>query len=785
MVECIHPPCASLRTDLKPPVVGVGAEGVPTAGGDYSLVCTLETEEGVGSEDISIIWTTPSGEMKMAEDVSNSGTIGKLNFSPLNTSDRGDYICTGRVLVDSVMVNVSANSVWILMSLVIPAPRVSVGTNAGDEGPYYRGTQLDIICSISVDASVNTLFYVNITWTRDSKSVMSDPNITISRANTSRLEFTSTLAISPLDTSDSAFYTCTASVFPTDGEGVLASNGATASVNVSVEEPLAPNVTRAKIVSKAGKPFSTECNFTAPLNLVTPPSVEWLNSSGDLVSSNKTLSFPLLKTSDGGAYTCRVNFSIPSLGISESGNGTTRLIVQIPAPTITALNDYTPYNGTKFNMTCTVEVECGCGYSHHYSQPLRGEDNGTYTCRGRVQPTRGDKYIMEVSANETTDVIVQGLPKPTVRITLSSSAGSGTQECLGVDFGGQQANNISCLAGVTNSLLNPHTVTLMGDGGRINTSKSGQNITKDLQLSSGPRTFTCSVCINIAEARISNYCSSEDVNVSGNVPGEIRPNFIVNTPDAVTISWVDSAEIFSILRYIVLVERYIEAGPGRERTEKVEGYPQELPGTLQHHTVKSLEKETPYVYTLVAGNTEGCGPQSRSIFFTEEGVPKVPPHNVKVERINGTAMMVSFGRLSLVEARRVSIYYFVSYSPSGGTRKRQGGGREGPVEGNTTVVTGLNPSTGYDVSVFTATDEQGNRQLTSSEEMTAPRLQTSEPSGSGNAGAIIGGIVVALLVAIIVVAVILVVLWIKRFLNYPLTTSLLHQFVCCYRCYWL
>ena len=53
-------------------------------------------------------------------------------------------------------------------------------------------------------------------------------------------------------------------------------------------------------------------------------------------------------------------------------------------------------------------------------------------------------------------------------------------------------------------------------------------------------------------------------------------------------------------------------------------------------------------------------------------------------------------------------------------------------------------------------------------------------AGNGNAGAIIGGIVVALLVAIIVVAVILVVLWIKRFLNYPLTTSLLHQSVCCY-----
>ena len=91
-------------------MVEVRAEGVPTAGGDYSLVCTLDTEEGVRSEDISIIWTTPSGETKKAENVSDNGTTGELNFSPLNTSDRGDYICTGRIIVDSVMVNVSANS---------------------------------------------------------------------------------------------------------------------------------------------------------------------------------------------------------------------------------------------------------------------------------------------------------------------------------------------------------------------------------------------------------------------------------------------------------------------------------------------------------------------------------------------------------------------------------------------------------------------------------------------------------------------------------------------------
>ena len=61
--------------------------------------------------------------------------------------------------------------------------------------------------------------------------------------------------------------------------------------------------------------------------------------------------------------------------------------------------------GTISNMTKTKKLR-----QNHtlIFRPLRGEDNGTYTCRTRVQPTHGDKYIMEVSANETTDVIVQG-----------------------------------------------------------------------------------------------------------------------------------------------------------------------------------------------------------------------------------------------------------------------------------------------------------------------------------------------------------------------------------------
>ena len=79
------------------------------------------------------------------------------------------------------------------------------------------------------------------------------------------------------------------------------------------------------IFSTAGRPFSTDCNFTVPANLAT---LQWFNSTHSVVSNTGKLMFPNLLTSHGGDYLCVVNISIPLLKISLTGNGTTRLIVQ-------------------------------------------------------------------------------------------------------------------------------------------------------------------------------------------------------------------------------------------------------------------------------------------------------------------------------------------------------------------------------------------------------------------------------------------------------------------------
>ena len=86
-------------------------EGNPTAGETYSLECSVATEKGVRSTDISITWTTPSGAIIKAKNLTTEGRVtrGTLAFSPLNTSHSGEYICTGRISAESVGVNVSSN----------------------------------------------------------------------------------------------------------------------------------------------------------------------------------------------------------------------------------------------------------------------------------------------------------------------------------------------------------------------------------------------------------------------------------------------------------------------------------------------------------------------------------------------------------------------------------------------------------------------------------------------------------------------------------------------------
>ena len=226
------------------------SNGSLIAGANHSLQCEVETVVGVRPGDITISWTTPDGTLIETDTLTTEGNVirGTLELSPLTTSDAGSYTCTGRIQAESVQVDVSSNSSIELnvtskfsvlyltshcLSISVPAPDVAIGVNTG-RGSVVQGTKLVIFCSVSISSAVNTEFDISIAWSSDPAETLNQSYVRISEISGSGLEFTRTLSISPVNLTDSALYSCTASISPADSTGVVVSTESTASVNVTV-----------------------------------------------------------------------------------------------------------------------------------------------------------------------------------------------------------------------------------------------------------------------------------------------------------------------------------------------------------------------------------------------------------------------------------------------------------------------------------------------------------------------------------------------------------------------
>ena len=103
-----------------------------------------------------------------------------------------------------------------------------------------------------------------------------------------------------------------------------------------------------------------------------------------------------------------------------------------------------------------------------------------------------------------------GLPRPTVDIRLSSSSGSGSQQCLGVGFS-DDSDTISCLGEVVNGLFLPPRTNISDNNGVVS-QRNGSSLTYRPMAGYSGR-FTCTVCIDIPQARIL-HCSNKSVSAS-------------------------------------------------------------------------------------------------------------------------------------------------------------------------------------------------------------------------------------------------------------------------------
>ena len=134
----------------------------------------------------------------------------------------------------------SKHLIYIVLHMLyissVPPPAVSVSLNTDDDdGSVYQGTELVITCNVTVNSAVDTEFNVTIEWSSDPAEVMNGSYLTISGTSGSGHEYNSTVTISPVNTTDSATYTCTTSITTPDTDYIIPSDVANDSEDITVE----------------------------------------------------------------------------------------------------------------------------------------------------------------------------------------------------------------------------------------------------------------------------------------------------------------------------------------------------------------------------------------------------------------------------------------------------------------------------------------------------------------------------------------------------------------------
>ena len=106
---------------------------------------------------------------------------------------------------------------------------------------------------------------------------------------------------------------------------------------------------------------------------------------------------------------------------------------------------------------------------------------------------------------------LSGLPLPGVSLPVASSAGTGKDECLNVDFS-DVSDSFMCVADTVSNLVVSPDIQLIKDRMAVNFTAASM-LTYSLSESE-EGVFTCSVCINVSEAGIYDHCTERNISIS-------------------------------------------------------------------------------------------------------------------------------------------------------------------------------------------------------------------------------------------------------------------------------
>ena len=129
---------------------------------------------------------------------------------------------------------------------------------------------------------------------------------------------------------------------------------------------------------------------------------------------------------------------------------------------------------------------------------------------------RKQEYIERLATHPLS--LPTELPLPDVSIIINSTAGLGSEECLGLELG-TASDSVVCEARVVPNLVNLPNISLWRDEAHLQS-----NLTLKLKYAPIEQLvgeFHCRVCINVIQSNIEDYCSNSTVTTSGNSEGNV------------------------------------------------------------------------------------------------------------------------------------------------------------------------------------------------------------------------------------------------------------------------
>ncbi|XP_064386138.1 mucin-2-like isoform X3 [Halichondria panicea] len=698
-------------------VASISSDSTVLAGSEHTLMCqgTRGDDQAEGTT-LEVEWFNPDGVLITGEtsgvmitgvtDITTNATlISYLIFPSLQTSQAGPYTCrVNYTIPDSTITDQSILSSSVV-TVQINTPQVMI--SASRSATLYEGTTGQILrCVVTPDnAGVNT-----------TTSVTRDITGGANRATTSDTVSDGVIiveeAIQVLSLSDTGTYTCSATVNsePNNMYIMSATNTDTLSITVEVlPVPVVEISPSSPLPVLAGSSLDLTCSVSVEDLLSVEPLIQWTQSdqslSGVLNGRTNTLTFDPLLTTNATQYTCTATINIPAVDITSTGSNSIALTVDIPPPTVSVSSPTPVYHGTNHTLSCnagydTSVVTTAVTLDYSWTGPnliassdsaaltlspvdLPAQSSGDYTCTVTVRPTTISTFINPASDAATYNLTVLDTSPPEVLTGVPVR-----EERCG------QVSSITCTASVIDNFVATPTFMWRGPGGDIVDS---DNILNLPSVMTGGE-YTCMACVNVPQVNITNLCTNSTITIQNTTPQPVSDVVCSSiSPSTLSVSWSPPTD--PVLSYQAEVKQYSLVGSAVNTVSLSTPFDSE--NVITTTTVEGLVPSTRYLVSVEAVSGVGCSDVTEIDCYTEQTPPPVVT-GVTVDRLNGTAMNVSWTPLNKAQSNGFIQSYIVRYSVATATpnRKRQGSQQVTVSSDKSgTIIGGLDPGSEYSVGV--------------------------------------------------------------------------------------